>query len=41
MDDAVIDYLKQHYSLSVGNQTAEQIKIEIRQRRAARPGVDR
>jgi rod shape-determining protein MreB len=29
MDDAIIDYLKQHYSLRIGNQTAEQIKLEI------------
>ena len=29
MDDAIIEYLKQHYSLRIGTQTAEQIKIEI------------
>jgi rod shape-determining protein MreB len=29
MDEAVVEYLKQHYSLRVGTQTAEQIKIEI------------
>ena len=29
MDEAIVEYLKQHYSLRVGTQTAEQIKIEI------------
>ena len=29
MDEAIVEYLRQHYSLSVGAQTAEQIKIEI------------
>jgi rod shape-determining protein MreB len=29
MDDAIIEYLKQRYSLRIGTQTAEQIKIEI------------
>src|SRR5579871_1526749 len=29
MDEAIVEYLKQHYALRVGTQTAEQIKIEI------------
>ncbi len=29
MDDAIIDYLRQHYSLRIGRPTAEQLKIEI------------
>jgi rod shape-determining protein MreB len=29
MDEAIVEYLKAHYSLRVGTQTAEQIKIEI------------
>jgi len=29
MDDAIVDYLKRHYALRIGNQTAEQIKIDI------------
>ena len=29
MDEAIVEYLKQHYSLGIGKQTAEQIKIEI------------
>jgi rod shape-determining protein MreB len=29
MDDAIIEYLKQHYSLRVGPQVAEQLKIEL------------
>lgn len=29
MDEAVVEYLKQHYSLRIGVQTAEQIKLEI------------
>src|SRR5258708_26316150 len=29
MDDAIVEYLKQHFSLRIGTQTAEQIKIEI------------
>jgi rod shape-determining protein MreB len=29
MDEAIVEYLKQHFSLRVGTQTAEQIKIDI------------
>ena len=29
MDEAIVEYLKQHYALRIGTQTAEQIKIEI------------
>ncbi len=29
MDDAISDYLRQHYSLRIGRPTAEQLKIEI------------
>jgi rod shape-determining protein MreB len=29
MDEAIVEYLKQHYSLRVGTQTAEQLKMEI------------
>lgn len=29
MDEAIIDYLRQHYSLRIGRPTAEQLKIEI------------
>jgi len=29
MDDAVIDYLRQHYSLRIGTQTAEQLKFDL------------
>jgi rod shape-determining protein MreB len=29
MDDAIVEYLKQHFSLRVGPQMAEQVKIEI------------
>jgi rod shape-determining protein MreB len=29
MDEAIIEYLKQHYSLRVGHQVAEQLKIEL------------
>ena len=29
MDEAIMEFLKQRYSLSIGKQTAEQIKIEI------------
>src|SRR5262249_17467137 len=29
MDESIVEYLKQHYSLRVGLQTAEQIKLEI------------
>jgi rod shape-determining protein MreB len=29
MDEAIVDYLRQHYSLRIGGPTAEQIKIEV------------
>lgn len=29
MDEAIVEYLKQNYSLRIGNQTAEQLKMEI------------
>ena len=29
MDEAIVEFLKQHYSLRVGTQTAEQLKIDI------------
>jgi rod shape-determining protein MreB len=29
MDEAIVEYLKQHYSLRVGTPTAEQLKIQI------------
>lgn len=29
IDEAIVDYMKQHFSLRIGEQTAEQIKIEI------------
>ena len=29
LDEAIVEYLKQHFSLRIGTQTAEQIKIEI------------
>src|SRR5262245_1010318 len=29
MDDAIVEYLKQHFSLRIGTQTAEQLKLEI------------
>src|SRR5436309_7382982 len=29
MDEAIVEYLKQHYSLRIGTQTAEQLKIDI------------
>jgi rod shape-determining protein MreB and related proteins len=29
LDEAIVEYLKQHYSLRIGDQTAEQVKIEI------------
>lgn len=29
LDDAIVNYLKQHFSLRIGTQTAEQLKIDI------------
>jgi rod shape-determining protein MreB and related proteins len=29
LDEAIIEYLKQHFSLRIGDQTAEQVKLEI------------
>ena len=29
LDDAIVEYLKQHFSLRIGEQTAEQLKIQI------------
>jgi rod shape-determining protein MreB and related proteins len=29
LDEAIIEYLKQHFSLRIGDQTAEQVKMEI------------
>lgn len=29
MDEAIVEFMKQHYSLRIGSQTAEQIKFEI------------
>jgi len=29
MDDAIVEYMKQHFSLRIGTQSAEQIKLEI------------
>ena len=29
MDEAIIEYVKQHFSLRIGDQTAEQVKLEI------------
>ena len=29
MDEAIVDYIKQHFSLRIGTQAAEQIKIEL------------
>ena len=29
MDEAIVEYLKQHFALRIGTQTAEQIKVEI------------
>ena len=29
MDEAIIEYMKQHFSLRIGDQTAEQVKLEI------------
>ncbi len=29
MDEAIVEYMKQHFSLRIGTQTAEQLKIEI------------
>lgn len=29
LDEAIVEYMKQHYSLRIGEQTAEQLKIEI------------
>jgi rod shape-determining protein MreB len=29
MDEAIVEYMRQHFSLKIGDQTAEQIKIDI------------
>ena len=29
MDEAIVEYMKQHFSLRIGQQTAEQVKIEL------------
>jgi len=29
LDDAIVEYIKQHFSLRIGEQTAEQLKLEI------------